>query len=455
MGGCVLVDQKKRSSSNGSKKSGEEKENYFQNERKSPREDSVSSQGKKVKRTRSEGNFQRRTKSSYSPKILKRRKERARRKSETKLQKEDRIVGNLIRKIVVAIASFLIIVGMVLFFYVKSSLQPLDKYAQTFVTVHIPAGVSHKEIAKILENDQVIKNAHVFNCFTKFNNYANFQSGYYNMKASYTLDQIAKMLEKGGTQQPEKPALGKILIKEGQNIDEIAKQIEINVNTKEGGKSPFKSADFIALMKDETFFNEMLKKYPKLLKGAGDSTDIRYRLEGYLCPATYSYEKHDKIRTIVEQSIKTMDDVMKSFYGEISRQGKTVGEVLTLASLVEKEAISKVDRRMVAQVFLNRMQIDKPLETDISVLYALGEHKEFVSIADTKVDSPYNLYQHTGVGPGPYDSPSKMSIEAVITPKINNYLYFLADTKTGKVYYANTGEEHMALVEKYINNSSN
>ncbi|MDR3157130.1 MAG: endolytic transglycosylase MltG [Lactobacillales bacterium] len=443
-----MTNQKKRSSSNGSKKSGESFKERILRELHEGNRTEKSIEEKEEKSTESKGSFQKR---KTSKRIQKRKKERARRKSETTLQREDRIVGRLIRKIVITIILFLIIVGTALVFYVKSALQPLDKDAQTFVTVHIPAGASGKEVAKILKNDQIIKNAHVFNYFVKFNNYSNFKSGYYNMKKSFTLDQIAKMLKKGGTQQPEKPALGKIIIKEGQNIDEIAKQIEINVNTKEGGKTPFKSADFITLMKDETFFSEMLKKYPMLLKGAGDSAGIRYRLEGYLCSATYSYEKRDTIRTIVEKSIQTMNQVMESFYGEISKQGKTVREVLTLASLVEKEAVTEKDRRMVAQVFLNRMRMDKPLETDISVLYALGKSKELVSIADTKVDSPYNLYQHTGVGPGPYDSPSKMSIEAVITPKENDYLYFLVDTQTGKIYYSNTGEEHMALVEKYIN----
>jgi UPF0755 protein len=150
--------------------------------------------------------------------------------------------------------------------------------------------------------------------------------------------------------------------------------------------------------------------------------------------------------------IATMNRVMQAYYGEIARQQKTVREVLTLASLVEKEAVNEEDRRKVAQVFLNRLQNDMPLGTDISVLYALRTKKNVVTIADTQVDSLYNLYQNKGVGPGPFNSPSKMSIEAVLNPKANDDLYFVADVKTGKVYFSKTNEEHEKLAEKYVNN---
>ncbi len=92
-----------------------------------------------------------------------------------------------------------------------------------------------------------------------------------------------------------------------------------------------------------------------------------------------------------------------------------------------------------------------PLQSDISILYALGEHKEFVYNKDLEVDSPYNLYKNTGYGPGPFDNPSQEAILAVLEPTDNDYVYFVADISTGKVYYAKTYEEHMELVEKYVN----
>lgn len=133
----------------------------------------------------------------------------------------------------------------------------------------------------------------------------------------------------------------------------------------------------------------------------------------------------------------------------------TVQEVLTLASLVEKEGSKEDDRKNIAQVFFNRLAVDMPLQSDISILYALGEHKELVTYEDTQVDSPYNLYVNTGYGPGPFNNPSEQSIKAVLEPTPNNYYYFVADINTQEVYFAETYDEHMRLVEKYVNNTSN
>lgn len=105
------------------------------------------------------------------------------------------------------------------------------------------------------------------------------------------------------------------------------------------------------------------------------------------------------------------------------------------------------------ETFFNRIKANMPLQSDISVLYALGEHKELVTYEDTAVDSPYNLYTNTGYGPGPFDNPSEEAIKAVLEPAENDYYYFVADTSTGNVYFAKTYEEHMELVEKYVNNS--
>ncbi|MDR1521977.1 MAG: endolytic transglycosylase MltG [Streptococcaceae bacterium] len=385
-------------------------------------------------------------------KIQKQREKHKQKKMETALQKENHLVKKVVRRMVIFIILFLIVVLFGGFLYIKSALQPLDRTSNTFVNIYIPVGFSNKQIAHILKKEKVIKDANVFNYFVKFHNYANFQSGYYNFKSSYTLEQIADILKKGRSEQPKKFNFGKVVIKEGQNIDEIAKQIEINVDTKEGKKTPFKREDFIDLVNDEQFFNEMVQKYPKLFNGAS-SQNVRYKLEGYLYPATYNYEKDDPLKKFVEVMILTMDKVMQAYYDELTKQEKNVREVLTLASLVEREAVKKEDRRNVAQVFFNRLKKDMPLQTDISVLYALEEKKDLITIADTKVNSPYNLYQNKGIGPGPFNSPSKMSIEAVLNSKANNYLYFVADVKTGKVYFSKTKEEHDVLAEKYVNNN--
>jgi UPF0755 protein len=198
----------------------------------------------------------------------------------------------------------------------------------------------------------------------------------------------------------------------------------------------------------------MVEKYPKLLTSAKEAKDVRYKLEGYLYPATYNYYDDKGLKDVVEQMINKMDQVMAPYYDVIAEKKMTVHEVLSISSLVEKEGVTEEDRRKIAQVFLNRLAIDMPIQSDISILYAMDEHKVHLSIKDTKVDSPYNLYVNTGTGPGPFNNPSQEAIDTVLNPTPNNYIYFLADVDTGKVYYAETYEEHLQLKEEYIDSKN-
>jgi UPF0755 protein len=131
-----------------------------------------------------------------------------------------------------------------------------------------------------------------------------------------------------------------------------------------------------------------------------------------------------------------------------------VNTLLSLAALVEKEANSEEDRKNVADVFLKRLNEDWTLGTNVALLYAEGKLGTKISAEDdknldTSLASPFNLYQNTGVGPGPIDSPSAMSIGAVINHTSNPYYYFYADPATGVLYFAQTEEEHQANQEEH------
>lgn len=356
--------------------------------------------------------------------------------------KEDRVV----RKIVYILTIGILIVAGILaisgYNYVSAGLKPLDKNDKQLVQVEVPSGSSNRQIGDILEEGDVIRDGMVFNFYTKFKNLTNFQAGYYQFSPNMTLDQISKELQQGGSAEPLDDA-SKLTIPEGYDVDKIAELV--------AKKTDFKKADFIKVMKDEKFFDQLKTQYPDLLTDAGNANDVRYRLEGYLFPATYNVHKNRSLEDLVTQMVDTMNQVMTPYYSQIKEKGMTVQEVMTLASLVEKEGVTKADRKKIAQVFFNRIDQGMPLQSDISILYALGVHKEFVYNKDLEVDSPYNLYQNTGYGPGPFDNPSQEAILAVLDPTENDYIYFVADISTGKVYYAKTYEEHMELVEKYVN----
>lgn len=357
-------------------------------------------------------------------------------------RKEDRVV----RKIVYILTIGILIVAGILaisgYNYVSAGLKPLDKNDKKLVQVEVPSGSSNRQIGDILEEGEVIRDGMVFNFYTKFKNLTNFQAGYYQFSPNMTLDQISKELQQGGSAEPLDDA-SKLTIPEGYDVDKIASLV--------AKKTDFKKEDFIKVMKDDKFFEQLKTQYPDLLTDAGNAKDVRYRLEGYLFPATYNVHKNRSLEDLVTQMVDTTNQILTPYYSQIKEKGLNVQEVMTLASLVEKEGVTQSDRKKIAQVFFNRIEAQMPLQSDISILYALGEHKEVVTIKDTEVDSPYNLYTNTGYGPGPFDNPSQEAILAVLDPTENDYIYFVADISTGKVYYAKTYEEHMELVEKYVN----
>lgn len=360
-------------------------------------------------------------------------------------KREDRIVS----KIVLIIASVLTLViavfGFTFYKYVSDGLQPLDSKDTKLVQVYIPADSSNKKISNILEDSKVIKSAMVFNYYAKFKNLSDFQAGYYQMSPNMTLDEVGALLRGGGTAEPTKIADAKVTIPEGYDIEKISEAVADNTS--------FKKEEFIELMKNDTFFNSMKQKYPELLASAAEAEGVRYRLEGYLFPATYDYYKDMTIEDFAEQMVAKTNSIMEPLTSLVHARNMTIQQVLTLASLVEKEGVKEEDRKKIAQVFYNRLAANMPLQSDISILYSLGEHKEVVTYKDLEVDSPYNLYKNTGYGPGPMDSPGEEAINAVLNPTENNYLYFIADISTGKVYFSETYEEHQELEEKYINNS--
>lgn len=364
------------------------------------------------------------------PKDVKNRKKRRR--------KEDRIVHKVVWVVVLALVVVGLIFGIVTYNYVKSSIKPLDPNSEESIAVTIPNDSSNKMIGEILEEENVINSGMVFNYYMKFNNQDGFQAGEYVFSPSMTLNEIAESLKNGESAVNE----AQITIPEGYDVEQIASGI--------AKQTEFSQEEFLDLMNDEDFFSELQETYPDLLDDAAEAEDVRYRLEGYLFPATYDYQPDMSLEELVEQMVATTDATLEDHYDEIEDSDLDVQETLTVASLVEKEGVTEDDRKNIAQVFFNRTEADMPLQSDISILYALGEHKETVTYEDLEVDSPYNLYQNVGYGPGPFDNPSEDSIEAVLDPTDNDYYYFVADVSTGNVYYAETYEEHNELIDKYM-----
>ena len=373
-----------------------------------------------------------------------------------KKKKKSRLKGFLVTVLVL-----LILFGAGGFFglrYAESALQPVDSNSKQYMTVQIPDGSNVQEIGSALEKSGVIKNGLVFTLYVKYKNYNELKSGYYNLQKSMSVEDIIKELQKGGTPEPQEVTLANLTIPEGYTLEQIAQ----TVGQLQGDfKEPLTAEAFLAKVQDETFIAQEVAKYPNLLESLPTKdSGVRYRLEGYLFPATYTIKENTTVESLIDEMLAAMNKNLSSHYATIKEKNLTVNELLTIASLVEKEGAKTEDRKLIAGVFYNRLNLGMPLQSNIAILYAEGKLGQNISLADdaaidTSIDSPYNDYTKVGLMPGPVDSPSLDAIESSINQTKSEYLYFVANVQDGKVYYATTLEEHERNVQEHINSKLN
>lgn len=184
---------------------------------------------------------------------------------------------------------------------------------------------------------------------------------------------------------------------------------------------------------------------------------IKIAPEGFLFPDTYLIPREATVGAILNLMVKTFhakaDDVIKT--GTVKNK-MSVNEIVTLASIVEREGINAADRPVIAGILMNRLNQKHPLQVDATLQFAIGYQpnekswwKKYLTNDDKEIDSPYNTYKFSGLPPGPISNPGIQSIEAVVYPKISDYFYYLHDND-GRVHYARTLEEHNANVSRYL-----
>ncbi|MET1179902.1 endolytic transglycosylase MltG [Peribacillus simplex] len=353
--------------------------------------------------------------------------------------------AKLVRKIImITIASLILligIVGLVGFLYINSAMKPVDPDDDTIKKVKIPIGSSVNGISTLLEEQGIIKDARVFKYYIKFRNESGFQAGEYKLSPSMPIKDIVTSIKTGKLM---KEAAMKITIPEGKQLIQIADIIA--VKTGEDPKKVFKK------LNDKKFVNSMQEKFPQLLTSEIENEKVLYPLEGYLFPATYDfYEEKPTLESIVTEMLKKTEETLQAYESQMDKNGYSVHQMLTFASLVEEEATAQVDRGKIASVFYNRIEEGMPLQTDPTVLYAKGSHKSRVYYKDLEVKSPYNTYKNKGLPPGPIANAGTTSIDAVLKPEKTDYLYFLA-TPEGEVLYSKTLDDHNNKKAEHISN---
>ena len=339
----------------------------------------------------------------------------------------------------VAGAVFLCVIGIgaVLIFAdpnaprVQKNPPPAETTAETVevaekqIQVKIRDGISTAEIADRLAEKGVIKSPLKFRIIARLRGYDDkLRPGAYTFTAGMEDDEVFAKLLTG------EKRLIKFTIPEGFGVKEIAERLNnLDLVDKD---------EFLKAAENFTPYDYMRKKQ-----------NVFYAAEGFLFPDTYAVESDMEIDEILKLMASTFDErLTKRMRTQAEKMGLSIYELITLASLVEREVRFPEDRPIVAQVLLKRLKLNMPLQTDATLQYLMDTPKEEVSIADTQIDSPYNTYQHVGLPPGPIANPGMAAIEAVLHPAETDYLYFVADRR-GHNHYAYTYEEHLNLVNQY------
>lgn len=279
----------------------------------------------------------------------------------------------------------------------------------------------YKVLNSIKEKDE-IKNLSLIKAYIKRNNLdTNIKPGDYEIKSDITLKELISDLNKGIYNKN----LVRVTIPEGYDIEKIAALLE--------EKNIIKKEEFL----------QSCKEYP--LPHYAKNTEYRkYNLEGYLFPDTYELSKGMKGKDIIDIMVNRFNRSINELRNKYSIDDSKIDTIITVASMVEREAERDEERGKVSSVFYNRMKKGMKMESCATVLYALGKHKDKLYYSDLKVQSPYNTYIIKGLPPGPICSPGMSSIEAAINPDKTNYLYFVS-YNDGTHFFTNNYNEFLKV----------
>ena len=292
--------------------------------------------------------------------------------------------------------------------------------------VDIPHGASQRSVAHILQKAGVIRNSFAFEFYARRHPKRTLQAGEYAFDHALSGKEVFWKLASG--QVYEQP----FTVREGETIYDIARDLE--------AAKYMPADDFLKAAEDPSQINDL---FPEART-----------LEGFLFPATYNLPRHAPAEELTGMMVRKFRDAMADVLpngSEWNDPTVSIGSVVTLASLVERETPKPDERPLVAGVFTNRLRGNIPLQCDPTVIYALqmdDEYKGTLTLRDLRINSPYNTYRNRGLPPGPIGNPGEVALRAALHPAATDYLYFVANTQGGH-FFAATLAEHNENVAKY------
>lgn len=329
--------------------------------------------------------------------------------------------------------------SLYLAWYLDSHAQALDTPAGTDATpieFTVAPGMGVSDIATALYARGLISDAELFRRYVQSRGWdTSLQAGTYTLQATMTIPEIARILAEG------KVAETNVTVPEGKRLEEVAALVETQAG--------IPAAEFLAFVRAGWRSSDLPARYEFLAALPQEAS-----LEGYLFPETYRLPQQATPYDLVSRMLELFDArVTPELRADFTAQGLSLHEAVTLASIVEREAVLDAERPLIASVYYNRLRAGWTLSACPTVQYALGYRadegtwwKRVLYYSDLEIDSPYNTYRHVGLPPGPIASPGLASLRAVARPATTEYFFFMVECEKsdGSHVFARTEEEHMA-----------
>lgn len=352
---------------------------------------------------------------------------------------------NILRPILIACATLVVVIGLIYTGWTKiydGFLSPMEPGSTEEVGFTVENGQSLTKVSNNLEAAGLIHNRSVFKYYCDFAGMGQkIQAGSYKLTRSMTMSEIADQLTTGDGN----PIVRNITLIPGWTVKDFAEKLASD------GVIADKDA-FLELCKTGDAFTDYY--YIADVKATANASKRRYILEGYLAPNTYEVYMTATDEEILRKLLSQTEAVFPADYQTRATElGMTMDEVITLASLIEKEA-KAADFTKVSAVFHNRLKQNIKLGSDVTIHYITGVRKMNLTNSDLQIDSPYNTYKYAGLPVGPICNPSAEAITAALYPDetyvAENYLYFCSkDPESGELYFSKTQAEHDQAVAIY------
>ena len=325
-----------------------------------------------------------------------------------------------VKFLILLFAAFIVFIAYFVYTFQSINKTPFS----TKVEIEVKEGDTLNSVLTTLADTKQLKNEFFSKLSVKMFNFStNIKPGKYSFDENVRLDEFVTKLNQGVISDK----YVKVTIPEGSSIESMG-------NIFENSDLNFTKEEFI----------EEVKKYslPAFVKNVSGR---RYPLEGFLFPDTYHFDLDSTpkvvINTMLDRFVEIIEELKKELNMDIKEE--QLDDIVTMASIVEREIIHDEERSKASSVFYNRLNVGMPLQSCATIIYSLGKHKEVLYNSDLEVESQYNTYKYGGLPIGPISSPGRQSLKASLSPDDTDYLYFILNDETNYHYFFNNYKDFL------------